>query len=172
MVFPAFGETITSSISRRIRMDTAGLEGVECGLILRSYKRLKGNAEEGGLRKSAGYREQSVRSKIRSLYVKGHSVLMGRESLLHRAPPRCGLTSIVMHTLACALAAAPSSPAFGAADEARWSAEAARVQIARDDWGIAHVRGKMDADAGWPNLATPPADQSQLSGGAVMFCTE
>ncbi|MFL6844594.1 MAG: penicillin acylase family protein [Allosphingosinicella sp.] len=32
-------------------------------------------------------------------------------------------------------------------DLGRWRAEAARVTIARDDWGIAHVRGKSDADA-------------------------
>ncbi|UAK24088.1 penicillin acylase family protein [Sphingomonas nostoxanthinifaciens] len=29
----------------------------------------------------------------------------------------------------------------------RWQAEAARVTITRDDWGIAHVRGRSDADA-------------------------
>jgi acyl-homoserine-lactone acylase len=33
------------------------------------------------------------------------------------------------------------------ADWARWKAEAARVTIVRDDWGIAHVHGKTDADA-------------------------
>src|SRR4051812_10317918 len=32
-------------------------------------------------------------------------------------------------------------------DLARWRAEAQRVTIVRDDWGIAHVRGKTDADA-------------------------
>jgi acyl-homoserine-lactone acylase len=32
-------------------------------------------------------------------------------------------------------------------DMARWRAEAARVSITRDDWGIAHVHGKSDADA-------------------------
>jgi acyl-homoserine-lactone acylase len=32
-------------------------------------------------------------------------------------------------------------------EQARWRAEAARVTIVRDDWGIAHVRGKTDADA-------------------------
>ena len=32
-------------------------------------------------------------------------------------------------------------------DEARWEREAASVTITRDDWGIAHVRGKTDADA-------------------------
>jgi acyl-homoserine-lactone acylase len=34
-----------------------------------------------------------------------------------------------------------------AADQVRWKAEAARVTIVRDDWGIAHVRGPSDADA-------------------------
>lgn len=41
------------------------------------------------------------------------------------------------------LGAAPSpSP-----DLARWRAQAGRVTIARDDWGIAHVHGRSDADA-------------------------
>src|SRR5689334_5851744 len=30
---------------------------------------------------------------------------------------------------------------------ARWRDEASRVTITRDDWGIAHVHGKTDADA-------------------------
>ncbi len=49
--------------------------------------------------------------------------------------------------LAAALLAA--SPAFAqtAPDLARWKTEAARVTITRDDWGIAHVRGRTDADA-------------------------
>jgi acyl-homoserine-lactone acylase len=34
-----------------------------------------------------------------------------------------------------------------AQDDARWKAEAARVTITRDDWGIAHIHGKSDADA-------------------------
>ncbi|MGH6911182.1 MAG: penicillin acylase family protein, partial [Phenylobacterium sp.] len=29
----------------------------------------------------------------------------------------------------------------------RWKAQAARITIVRDDWGIAHVHGKTDADA-------------------------
>ncbi len=33
------------------------------------------------------------------------------------------------------------------AEEARWAREAASVTIVRDDWGIAHVHGKTDADA-------------------------
>ena len=41
---------------------------------------------------------------------------------------------------AVAQAAAPPEPA-------RWRAEAARVTVIRDDWGIAHVHGATDADA-------------------------
>jgi acyl-homoserine lactone acylase PvdQ len=33
------------------------------------------------------------------------------------------------------------------ADAPRWAAEAARVTIVRDDWGIAHIHGTRDADA-------------------------
>ncbi len=33
------------------------------------------------------------------------------------------------------------------ADRARWSDQASRVTITRDDWGIAHVHGHTDADA-------------------------
>ncbi len=32
-------------------------------------------------------------------------------------------------------------------DEARWGSEAEETRIVRDDWGIAHVHGKTDADA-------------------------
>lgn len=42
-------------------------------------------------------------------------------------------------TLACAAQAADASAA--------WKARAANVTITRDDWGIAHVKGKTDADA-------------------------
>lgn len=38
-------------------------------------------------------------------------------------------------------------PAFAADDLARLQQRAAQVQIQRDDWGIAHVHGKTDADA-------------------------
>jgi acyl-homoserine-lactone acylase len=34
-----------------------------------------------------------------------------------------------------------------ATERSRWAAEAANVKIVRDDWGIAHVYGKTDADA-------------------------
>src|SRR3982751_2338051 len=37
--------------------------------------------------------------------------------------------------------------AQGPADVARWQRQARNVTIIRDDWGIAHVYGKTDADA-------------------------
>src|SRR6187549_1640618 len=43
--------------------------------------------------------------------------------------------------LLCAL------PAAAKEDLARLKAQAAAVTITRDDWGIAHVRGRTDADA-------------------------
>jgi len=51
--------------------------------------------------------------------------------------------------MAAALLAAPiaARAATPAQDLARWTAEAADVRIVRDDWGIAHVHGKTDADA-------------------------
>ena len=45
-----------------------------------------------------------------------------------------------------ALAAPASSQAPGT-DAARWEQQARNVTITRDDWGIAHVYGKTDADA-------------------------
>jgi len=49
-------------------------------------------------------------------------------------------------TILVALIAAPS---FGHAetDAARWARQAQAVTIVRDDWGIAHIKGKTDADA-------------------------
>ena len=41
-------------------------------------------------------------------------------------------------------AASPQIPVHGPAE---WKTQAARVTIARDDWGIAHIHGKTDADA-------------------------
>ena len=38
-------------------------------------------------------------------------------------------------------------PAAAAEGPAEWKAQAERVTITRDDWGIAHVKGKSDADA-------------------------
>src|SRR5580700_2525170 len=55
-----------------------------------------------------------------------------------------------MKKLVLALAAAAICLAFQGsptADLARWKQEAKNVTIIRDDWGIAHVYGKTDADA-------------------------
>src|SRR6266498_2441216 len=43
--------------------------------------------------------------------------------------------------------AASVSPPQTPNDVARWEREAQNVTIIRDDWGIAHVYGKTDADA-------------------------
>ncbi len=42
------------------------------------------------------------------------------------------------------LTTAPSAPPT---ERARWAAQAGRVTITRDDWGIPHIRGRSDADA-------------------------
>lgn len=53
-------------------------------------------------------------------------------------------STLMAAALACALAA----PATAAPTErARLKAEAAQVSIVRDDWGIAHIHGKTDAQA-------------------------
>lgn len=54
-----------------------------------------------------------------------------------------------MNKLAVLLAVLTSIGAANAAepDMVRWQAIASRVNIARDDWGIPHVRGHTDADA-------------------------
>src|SRR4051794_2884294 len=61
------------------------------------------------------------------------------------------LSRIIAHTPAamrfisrplCFVLTAASSP-----EPARWRAEASRVTITRDDWGIAHTHGQSDADA-------------------------
>ena len=49
-------------------------------------------------------------------------------------------------TLACALACF-AFPAPKNTEVARWEEQARNVTIVRDDWGIAHVYGKTDADA-------------------------
>ncbi|MDB5453326.1 MAG: penicillin amidase [Caulobacteraceae bacterium] len=49
--------------------------------------------------------------------------------------------------LMCLLSVIALAPPALADDAARWKATAERVEIVRDDWGIAHVHGKSDADA-------------------------
>ncbi|KJV36446.1 penicillin acylase family protein [Luteibacter yeojuensis] len=53
---------------------------------------------------------------------------------------RCALAVLCASLLAPAVHAAD-------ADAARWKREAGATSITRDDWGIAHVHGKTDADA-------------------------
>ncbi len=53
-----------------------------------------------------------------------------------------GLVVIFAFQLALSGAQTP-----GNSDAARWKEEARKVTIVRDDWGIAHVYGKTDADA-------------------------
>ena len=46
-----------------------------------------------------------------------------------------------------AITAAAQSPKPSTAQLAAWKSEAQNVTITRDDWGIAHIHGKTDADA-------------------------
>src|SRR5580704_11559238 len=73
------------------------------------------------------------------------------EHCLNHAAARIRRTRIEESRLK-AIAALALLVAVGAAsvqdtDMSRWRARAANVTIVRDDWGIAHVRGKTDADA-------------------------
>lgn len=52
-----------------------------------------------------------------------------------------------MTRLLLAAALLASTAAHAQTDAVRWKAEAARVTIARDDWGVAHIKGDTDADA-------------------------
>ncbi len=45
------------------------------------------------------------------------------------------------------LAAGMANAGYAADSTTRWDVEAARTEIVRDDWGIAHIHGKTDADA-------------------------
>src|SRR6478609_11325781 len=49
-------------------------------------------------------------------------------------------------TLVLLLATLSAALAFQS-DASRWEQQAAKITIVRDDWGIAHVSGKTDADA-------------------------
>jgi acyl-homoserine lactone acylase PvdQ len=49
--------------------------------------------------------------------------------------------------LLAALVAVPRPAAAPRTERARWEARARDVTITRDDWGIAHIKGKTDADA-------------------------
>jgi acyl-homoserine-lactone acylase len=49
--------------------------------------------------------------------------------------------------LLAAVVVASPAPVVSSGDVARWEREARAVTVTRDDWGIAHVHGKTDADA-------------------------
>lgn len=55
---------------------------------------------------------------------------------------RCIIVPIVLSIVGMSI-----TPSWAAPERERWRVEAANVSIVRDDWGIAHVRGKSDADA-------------------------
>jgi len=64
----------------------------------------------------------------------------------NRFPPAAALRrclALLLLTLASACATVPAPDT----EQARWQAHARNVTITRDDWGIAHVRGRTDADA-------------------------
>jgi acyl-homoserine-lactone acylase len=57
-----------------------------------------------------------------------------------------GLGRVLLATALLMSGVAAAAPA-GSSDQARWQREAQAVTITRDDWGIAHVHGRTDADA-------------------------
>ena len=54
---------------------------------------------------------------------------------------------LLLSLLALVLSAQAHTSQTDTADLARWQKQAANVTITRDDWGIAHVKGKTDAYA-------------------------
>jgi len=55
---------------------------------------------------------------------------------------KLGLLAVSIACAACSAAQGTTNP-----DLARWEQQARNVSITRDDWGIAHIHGKTDADA-------------------------
>ena len=65
-----------------------------------------------------------------------------------RAPaPRALFARATSALAVVALLAGTAQAQSSDAEHARWQREARAVTIIRDDWGIAHVHGKTDADA-------------------------
>ena len=56
------------------------------------------------------------------------------------------MRNLAVLAAAAVISLVTAAPAV-ADDMVRWKAQAARITIVRDDWGIAHVHGKTDADA-------------------------
>src|SRR5512138_350416 len=57
------------------------------------------------------------------------------------------MKKLPLRALLPVLAVASAAIAFQPSEAARWEQQARGVTIVRDDWGIAHVYGKTDADA-------------------------
>ena len=55
--------------------------------------------------------------------------------------------AVIACTISVALSVTVRAQAPTASDIARWEQQAKNITIIRDRWGIAHVRGKSDADA-------------------------
>jgi acyl-homoserine-lactone acylase len=60
---------------------------------------------------------------------------------LKRVRPAVAAGALLLFLPGCATPSSPDS------EPARWRGHVQRVQIARDDWGIAHIDGRTDADA-------------------------
>src|SRR5690242_14956988 len=56
-------------------------------------------------------------------------------------------TVLILVVTAVSLAAQSPLPKPTAAELSAWKREAQNVTVTRDDWGIAHIHGKTDADA-------------------------
>src|SRR5260370_9574673 len=60
--------------------------------------------------------------------------------------------------LALCLMSAATTVHAGSDERARWQSEARNAKIVRDNWGIAHVYGKSDADAVFGSLYAQAED--------------
>jgi len=60
---------------------------------------------------------------------------------------RAGIPGLLALVMAAAAALAPQGAHAQDSEPARWRAEAQASTVVRDNWGIAHVHGKTDADA-------------------------
>ena len=76
------------------------------------------------------------------LVLKAKSLFRPARSTKRPDPVRHLLPMLALLALGIAITAQASTP-----EQARWQHEAQAVTITRDDWGIAHVHGKTDADA-------------------------
>ena len=56
------------------------------------------------------------------------------------------LCTLLLASLGASILAPPAFSAPSTQEQARWRLEAQDTTIVRDDWGIAHVHGKSDAD--------------------------